>query len=166
MPDTTVPHTRYAGRMTLDHRREQGLSGTQVVGATTVAVVGAAALGAACVFSPSGVESGPPLCPFAVMTGLPCPGCGLTRSWVAFMHGDVGSAFTFNAFGPVFLVLTAVTVVAATVTLVRRRGAPLAGWRDRALGPVGAVLLGVWLTYGFVRILDAAFGWGFFPVVV
>ena len=69
---------------------------------------GAAALGAACVFSPSGVESGPPLCPFAVMTGLPCPGCGLTRSWVAFMHGDVGSAFTFNAFGPVFLVLTAV----------------------------------------------------------
>lgn len=166
MPDTTVPHTRYAGRMTLDHRREQGLSGTQVVGATTVAVVGAAALGAACVFSPSGVESGPPLCPFAVMTGLPCPGCGLTRSWVAFMHGDVGSAFTFNAFGPVFLVLTAVTVVAATVTLVRRRGAPLAGWRDRVLGPVGAVLLGVWLTYGFVRILDAAFGWGFFPVVV
>lgn len=152
--------------MTLDHRREQGLSGTQVVGATTVAVVGAAALGAACVFSPSGVESGPPLCPFAVMTGLPCPGCGLTRSWVAFMHGDVGSAFTFNVFGPVFLVLTAVTVVAATVTLVRRRGAPLAGWRDRALGPVGAVLLGVWLAYGFVRILDAAFGWGFFPVVV
>ena len=136
------------------------------MGATTVAVVGAAALGAACVFSPSGVESGPPLCPFAVMTGLPCPGCGLTRSWVAFMHGDVGSAFTFNVFGPVFLVLTAVTVVAATVTLVRRRGAPLAGWRDRALGPVGAVLLGVWLAYGFVRILDAAFGWGFFPVVV
>ena len=152
--------------MTLDHRREQGLSGTQVVGATTVAVVGAAALGAACVFSPSGVESGPPLCPFAVMTGLPCPGCGLTRSWVAFMHGDVGSAFTFNVFGPVFLVLTAVTVVAATITLVRRRGAPLADWRDRVLGPVGAVLLGVWLTYGFVRILDAAFGWGFFPVVV
>ena len=166
MPDTTVPHTSYAGRMTLDHRREQGLSGSEVVGATTVAVVGAAALGAACVFSPSGVESGPPLCPFAVMTGLPCPGCGLTRSWVAFMHGDVGSAFTFNAFGPVFLLLTAVTVVAATVTLVRRRGAPLAGWRDRALGPVGAVLLGVWLAYGFVRILDAAFGWGFFPVVV
>ena len=152
--------------MTLDHRREQGLSATQVVGATTVAVVGAAALGAACVFSPSGVESGPPLCPFAVMTGLPCPGCGLTRSWVAFMHGDVGSAFTFNVFGPVFLVLTAVTVVAATITLVRRRGAPLADWRDRVLGPVGAVLLGVWLTYGFVRILDAAFGWGFFPVVV
>ncbi|MFE0751575.1 DUF2752 domain-containing protein [Gordonia sp. NPDC058843] len=152
--------------MTLDHRREQGLSVNQVVGATTVAVVGAAALGAACVFSPSGVDSGPQLCPFAVMTGLPCPGCGLTRSWVAFMHGDVGSAFTFNVFGPVFLVLAAVTVVAATVTLVRRRGGPLAGWRDLVLGPVGAVLLGVWLTYGFVRILDAAFGWGFFPVVV
>ena len=152
--------------MTLDHRREQGLSANQVVGATTVALAGAAALGAACVFTPGGVDSGPLLCPFAMMTGLPCPGCGLTRGWVALMHGDVGSAFTFNAFGPVFLILTAVTVVTATVTLVRRRGAPLSRWRDLVLGPVGAVLLGVWLTYGVVRILDAAFGWGFFPVVV
>ncbi|ANY24428.1 DUF2752 domain-containing protein [Gordonia terrae] len=152
--------------MTLDHRREQGLSATQVVGATTVAVAGAAALGAACVFTPGGVDNGPQLCPFAVMTGLPCPGCGLTRSWVALMHGDVGSAFTFNVFGPVFLVLTAVTVVTATLTLVRRRGAPLSTWRDLVLGPVGAVLLGVWLTYGVVRILDAAFGWGVFPIVV
>ncbi|MCG7633890.1 DUF2752 domain-containing protein [Gordonia McavH-238-E] len=152
--------------MTLDHRREQGLSANQVVGATTVAVAGAAALGAACVFTPGGVADGPQLCPFAVMTGLPCPGCGLTRSWVALMHGDVGSAFTFNVFGPVFLVLTAVTVVTAALTLVRRRGAPLSTWRDLVLGPVGAVLLGVWLTYGVVRILDAAFGWGVFPIVV
>ena len=152
--------------MTLDHRREQGLSANQVVGATTVAVVGAAALGAAYVFTPGGVDAGPQLCPFAVMTGLPCPGCGLTRSWVALMHGDVGSAFTFNIFGPVFLVLTATTVVAATLTLVRRRGSPLSGWRDLVLGPVGAVLLGVWLAYGLARILDAVVGWGFFPVVV
>ena len=87
------------------------------------------------------------------------------RAWYG-MFPQLGAPIGFFMATGVFLLLTAVTVVAATVTLVRRRGAPLAGWRDRVLGPVGAVLLGVWLTYGFVRILDAAFGWGFFPVVV
>nr|WP_223204607.1 DUF2752 domain-containing protein [Gordonia jinghuaiqii] len=123
-------------------------------------------MGAACVFTPGGIDGGPQVCPFAMMTGLPCPGCGLTRSWVSFMHGDVGAAFRFNAFGPLLLVLTAVTVVAALVTLARRRRTPLTGWRDIVLSPLGAVLLGVWLAYGFLRIFDAAFGWGIFPQIV
>ncbi|WP_439029605.1 DUF2752 domain-containing protein [Gordonia terrae] len=152
--------------MSVERSSHLGLSSTQVVGATTVAVVGGAALGAATILRPAGVASGPQVCPFAAMTGLPCPGCGLTRSWVAFMHGDVGAAFTFNVFGPLLLILTAVTVVAAIVTLARRRRSPLGGWRDIVLGPAGAVLLGVWLTYGLLRIVDAATGWGFFPLVV
>ncbi|MCZ4581630.1 DUF2752 domain-containing protein [Gordonia amicalis] len=152
--------------MTVEAHSDLRLSSTGALGAAVVGLAGAAAVGAACVFTPAGIDAGPGICPFAMMTGLPCPGCGLTRSWVAFMHGDVGAAFRFNVFGPILLVLTMVTVALATATLVWRRKSPLGSWRDLVLGRAGAVLLGVWLTYGLARIVDAAAGWGIFPIVV
>ncbi len=152
--------------MTVQARSDLRLSSSGALGAAVVGLAGTAAVGAACVITPAGIADGPGICPFAMMTGLPCPGCGLTRSWVAFMHGDVGASFRFNVFGPILLVLTVVTIVVAVATLVRRRRPPLEGWRDVVLGRAGAVLLGTWLTYGLVRVVDAAAGWGIFPIVV
>lgn len=156
----------YAGCVTLDHRTDLRLSRAGTLGAAGTASVGLVALGAAAVLTPKGVSSGPSMCPFAIMTGLPCPGCGLTRSWVAFMHGDIGTAFTLNIFGPVLLLATALTTLIAAVTLIRRRRDPLIRWRDLVIGPLGAVLLGTWLLYGLVRLVDAAAGWGLFPIIV
>ncbi|MCK8615754.1 DUF2752 domain-containing protein [Gordonia sp. C13] len=152
--------------MSVEARSDLRLSPTGALGAAVVGLSGAAAVGAACAFTPAGIAEGPGICPFAFMTGLPCPGCGLTRSWVAFMHGDIGASFRFNVFGPILLILTIVTVSLAVATLVRRRRSPLEGWRDVVLGRAGAILLGAWLTYGLVRIVDAAAGWGIFPIVV
>ncbi len=44
-----------------------------------------------------------PACPFYLMTGLWCPGCGLTRATHALLRGDVAAAFGFNLFFPLFL---------------------------------------------------------------
>jgi hypothetical protein len=38
-----------------------------------------------------------PKCPFKWLTGLDCPGCGATRMVHALLHGDVVSAFHYNA---------------------------------------------------------------------
>ena len=38
------------------------------------------------------LTGGPSFCPFKVLTGLPCPGCGLTRGTVALLHGDTAGA--------------------------------------------------------------------------
>ncbi len=42
------------------------------------------------------------LCPFHEATGLPCPGCGLTRGMSALAHGDVKAAVVWHPFTPLF----------------------------------------------------------------
>lgn len=41
----------------------------------------------------------PQTCIFKNLTGLPCPGCGLTRSMSSAMHGDVIMSFTYHRLG-------------------------------------------------------------------
>ena len=36
------------------------------------------------------------LCPIKALTGLNCPGCGITRMFVALFHGDIYQAFRYN----------------------------------------------------------------------
>ncbi|RYX83228.1 DUF2752 domain-containing protein [bacterium] len=42
----------------------------------------------------------PSVCPFFNMTGMPCPGCGLTRSFVSLAHAHVREAFLWHPLGP------------------------------------------------------------------
>ena len=52
------------------------------------------------------LESGPVLCPFRAITGLPCPGCGMTRATVACTMGDWRRALDYNALAiPFWLVI-------------------------------------------------------------
>lgn len=58
-------------------------------------------------FDPSG--SFFPRCPFYVMTGWQCPGCGVQRAMHALLHGDVVAAWHFNA--AVFLLFPVIVVL-------------------------------------------------------
>lgn len=35
-------------------------------------------------------------CLFRLFTGIPCPGCGLTRAYKSFMRGDIKQAFYYH----------------------------------------------------------------------
>ena len=35
-------------------------------------------------------------CPILALTGIPCPGCGLTRAWLAALQGAVERAFVYH----------------------------------------------------------------------
>lgn len=58
-----------------------------------------------CVVPSSQVEAGPIVCPFRAVTGLMCPGCGLTRSFVAIGHLDFMRSVAHHPFGPPLYVL-------------------------------------------------------------
>ena len=84
-----------------------------------------------------------PVCPLFKLTGIHCPGCGLTRGFHALFHGDVLTAMHFNALLPVFALLLGFIFVSFILIAVRGRGL---SWR---IFPPASL-------YGFL-ILAAAF---------
>jgi hypothetical protein len=131
-----------------DHLRSRSIANAEVA-----AIVGAAGIVGAFALSADRIESGPTICPFRLATGLPCPGCGLTRSWVYLAHGRWTDSVTAHPFG----VVAAALVVALIVTVVRsraRRDDPpeldvvvRRGWF--------LAIAGAWLTFAAVRLVFA-----------
>jgi hypothetical protein len=67
----------------------------------------------------------PDLCMFKRMTGLGCPGCGMTRSFISLGHGDLAMAFSYNPAGLWFYAIILFQIPFRAAQLWRiRRGLP------------------------------------------
>jgi hypothetical protein len=53
-------------------------------------------------------------CPIFHATGIPCPGCGLSRATSYLLRGDWQSAFSLHIFAPVFI-LTIILIMIVTL---------------------------------------------------
>jgi len=99
-----------------------------------------AGVGGAC------VALGIRVCPFALVTGFPCPGCGLSRASLALLSGDPVRAFHFHPL--VFVVLPVAAFL--VVRLARFHGTTGSAPRDNRATVLGAavllvLMLGVWV---------------------
>src|SRR5436190_6689321 len=63
-----------------------------------------------------------PLCPLYAMTGLACPGCGLTRGFHALFHGDILTALDYNAMLPAYGAFFGYVLLSLFLLAVRGRG--------------------------------------------
>lgn len=102
---------------------------------------------------PSAVQGGPIVCPFRLLTGLPCPGCGLTRSWVFAVRGDLAASVAAHPFG---LPLLGLVLVLAVLTVARRlagRAAPRLD--DLVRHPATVAVLVGWLGWALWRLVGA-----------
>jgi hypothetical protein len=117
-------------------------------------VVGAAAvlLAGACLISPASSTTGPILCPFRALTGLPCPGCGMTRAWVAAAHGHVVDSFLYNPYGLAFFLIAAFLVAWRLVSLVRPALVPRLSLMWLSNTWPGWIFLVSWAVFGFSRL--------------
>ena len=96
-------------------------------------------------------------CPIRAITGIPCPGCGLTRATFDLFRGDVYSSIKTHAFAPFFVFAFALLI--AVLVLPKEQGNSLIetirGIELRTrLTPI---LLALLFFYWFLRIL------GFIP---
>lgn len=63
-----------------------------------------------------------PVCPFHALTGLNCPGCGLTRGFHALLNGDIVTALHFNLMLPVYILFFSYLLISLFLILLRGRG--------------------------------------------
>lgn len=59
------------------------------------------------------IETAQSICPFKMLTGFPCPGCGITKSLVFFFEGNFLKSIYYHLFGP----LTVLACIAAIFIL-------------------------------------------------
>jgi hypothetical protein len=72
----------------------------------------------------------------AAMTGLRCPGCGMTTSWSLVMHGDVETALATNFGGTVLCLLAIFSVPILLGIAITGRTTPLGWFSKLAMGVV------------------------------
>lgn len=110
------------------------------------------------------VESGDPTCLMRILFNLPCPGCGMTRAWVHTAHGNLGTAFEYNLFGPIGMAAAAGLVLFTVYSLVRRRPP------ERLLSMLNPrwllALIVVWLVYSVIRMISLGIGQDYFGLVL
>lgn len=84
------------------------------------------------------------------VTGVGCPGCGMTRSVCATAHGDLGKAWKLHAFGPFVFVGAVVLWVSVLFGRLPNMGHPAASRIVLGLVVVLVAYWGVRLAMGTV----------------
>ena len=100
---------------------------------------------------PWDVHSGlPVLCPFRLVTGHPCPGCGVVHGVAALVHGDPARAFMLHPFGLILGIMSGMCFPLRVAT--RRMGRN--PWFDapRGTGLVFAAFCAAWLAWWVFRL--------------
>jgi hypothetical protein len=113
-----------------------------------VALAGAA-VGAALVLRDPHDRGSWGFCPFLLLTGLPCPGCGGLRATNDLLHGRLADAASSNLYAVLTAALAALAFASWTVALARDRQW---GWQ-RHLPRAGSVWFTGLLVFGLLRLL-------------
>lgn len=83
------------------------------------------------------------LCLFKNMTGLPCPGCGLTRSYWAFLRGHLDLAFFYH---PLFFTVPFILLI---ILLLNVQFKPL---YKKVFDQILYLFLGIYLLVYLIRL--------------
>lgn len=87
-----------------------------------------------------------PPCALHELTGLHCPGCGVTRATRALLHGDVVAAWNYNQLYVILLPLIGFFCLQSVVLERPYRGS----------AKLGVTLVGLAIVYGILRNIPVA----------
>ena len=86
-----------------------------------------------------------PACPFRLLTGFACPGCGSTRGMHALIHGDVLTAFKFNPFLVLALPFLIYVLLRHTNSVLRNQPINRNRLNAKYIWVLFVVILGFWI---------------------
>ncbi len=87
----------------------------------------------------------PETCTFHRLTGYGCPGCGLTRSFIAMARGSWWEAWSFHPLGGLVFVFVVFQIPYRSGCLVILARGSLRGSSLRVTNRVGVAILAIWL---------------------
>lgn len=96
------------------------------------------------VFDHGDIEQAQSLCVFKMLTGLPCPGCGITKSLIFLYQADLGKSLHYHVFGLPLLLSCIFLIGLFVVELITKRVYLRSLLYNRYLGIGLAVALGVY----------------------
>jgi hypothetical protein len=96
------------------------------------------------------LETDQSLCPLKMLTGFPCPGCGITKSLVYFYEGDLQKSLYYHIFGPLVIAFCIATIVVLTTELITKKEYFNHLLFNKKLGYGLAIFLA---SYHFIRII-------------
>lgn len=67
------------------------------------------------------LETDQSLCPFKMLTGFPCLGCGITKSLVYFYEGDLYKSLYYHILGPFVVLFCVVTIFVLLAELITKK---------------------------------------------
>jgi hypothetical protein len=67
------------------------------------------------------LETDQSLCPFKMLTGFPCPGCGITKSLVYFYEGNLCKSFHYHVLGPFVVPFCVLSILVLVTELITQR---------------------------------------------
>ena len=85
-----------------------------------------------------------------MLTGFPCPGCGITKSIVYFYEGDISRSLLHHLFGPIFVLFCILVLFKLIAELIYQRTFFDKIFYSMKLAYVMGILLG---TYHLIRLV-------------
>lgn len=88
-------------------------------------------------------------CPFKLLTGLPCPGCGCLKSMINLYRGEIVQSMRYHLLGIPLMVLFVAGFAVLIISAIRKKDIPMPWLYNMKLAYGVAIALG---TYHLVRL--------------
>jgi hypothetical protein len=90
------------------------------------------------------------LCPIKMLTGFPCPSCGITKSIVYFYKGNIPESISYHILGPFVVILCFLIILLLSFELVTKKEYLNEYLYSRKLAYILAISIGI---YHIIRLI-------------